>query len=276
MNEWEKAPVRLRLARLGRNMTMRGPLSRQALARILLCGLLLAYWAISLHNLTIIPRVYEDEPWQASTGWKLATDGVFGTELFAGFYGMESHYYGYLPVHPLLLAGVFRLAGLGLFQDRFEPVALGLLTLALTFSLARRLFRDTHVGLLAVLLLLTVRWTNLTPYRISGILFLDVVRISRYDMAVPVFGLGALHAYLTARKTQRGRWYFVTGLLAALTGLVHLYGLFWLPVLLLLVLWDGLPTCAGASARSSPLAAFGLLLLGFVLPWLPYVWSWRL
>jgi hypothetical protein len=195
---------------------------------------------------------------------------------------MEDHYYGYMPLHPLLLAGVFRLAGVGLFQARFVPVALGLLVLALTFSLARRLFRDTRVGLLAVLLLLAVRWTELTLYRTSGILFLDVVRISRYDMAVPVFGLGALHAYLTARETRRGHWYFVVGFLAALAGLAHLYGLFWLPVLLLLTLWDGMPTRTRASPWSSRLSALGSMFLGFVLPWLPYaayvladLYDWR-
>ena len=269
--DWTAAQFEGLYRRLAGSAMMNGLRPRPGLARFLFCGLLLAYWAISLHNLTVVPRVYEDEPWQASTGWKLATEGVFGTDLFRGFYGMESRYYGYMPVHPLLLAGVFRLAGLGLFQDRFEPVALGLLTLALTYGLARRLFRDARVGLLAVLLLLTVRWTDLTPFRISGILFVDVVRISRYDMAVPVFGLAALHTYWTARQAQRGRWYFVAGFLAALAGLAHLYGLFWLPVLLLLAVADGSRASAEARTWRSRLLALGPLLLGFVLPWLPYL-----
>jgi 4-amino-4-deoxy-L-arabinose transferase-like glycosyltransferase len=227
--------------------------------RVLLLGLLLAFWAIALRGLAVVPPVYEDEPWQASTGWKIARDGVFGSDLFAGYAGMENHYYGHMPLHPLLLAAIFRLAGLGLFQARFEPVVLGLLTLALTGSLGRRLFGDARIGLLAVLFLLAVRLTGLTPFQLSGILLIDISRIARYDMLVPVLGLAALHAYLTARAQAGSNWYLAAGLLAGLAGLGHLYGLFWLPVLVFLALWDG--------CRRPQLAA---LLAGALLPWLPY------
>ncbi|HSJ56911.1 MAG TPA: hypothetical protein VLC95_07005 [Anaerolineae bacterium] len=247
------------------------PLRSPVATRTLLCLLLLAYWTISLRHLTVVPRVYEDEPWQASTGWKLATEGVFGTDLFAGFFDMEDRYYGYMPVHPVLLAAVFRLAGLGLFQDRFEPVALGLLVLALTYRLAHRLFGDTRVGLFAILFLLLVRWTGLTPFRTSGIPFIDVVRISRYDPAVPVFGLAALDVYLTAQRARHARCYFAAGLLAALAGLAHVYGLFWMPVLLLLALHDRFLVRVRAGVHSRPFPALLPLLVGFLLPWLPYL-----
>jgi 4-amino-4-deoxy-L-arabinose transferase-like glycosyltransferase len=212
-----------------------------------LLALLLVYWTISLRQLTVVPRVYEDEPWQASTGWKLATEGVLGSDLFAGFYNMENRYYGYMPLHPLFLAGVFRFAGVGLFQARFEAVSLGLLTLALTHSLARRLFKDSRIGLLSIVLLIGVRSTGLTPSQVSGILFLDMARIARYDMVVPVFGLASLHAYLSARERGRAGGYVLSGFLAGLSGLAHLYGVFWLPALILLTLWD-----AGDAAGSSP------------------------
>ena len=101
---------------------------------LILLAILLLYWAVSLHQLDVTPPVYEDEPWQASTGWKLATDGVFGSDLFSGLYGMESRYYGFLPVFPLLLAGTFRLVGLGLFQARLAAVVMGLLPIASSCS----------------------------------------------------------------------------------------------------------------------------------------------
>ncbi len=185
--------------------------------------LLLGFWGVSLWNLAVVPPVYEDEPWQASTGWKLATEGVFGSDMFAGMGGMERRYYGYLPLHPLLLAGIFRVAGIGLFQDRLAPVAMGLLVLALTFALGRRLW-GAGVGLLAVAFLLLARTTTLTPSQYSGILFVDMARLSRYDMVVPLFGLLALHAYLAARR--RPLIYGLAGALAGLAGLSHLYGLF--------------------------------------------------
>jgi hypothetical protein len=270
---------------------------RNRIDLIILGWLLLFYLAISLHNLDVVPQVYEDEPWQASTGWKLATQGVFGSDMLAGFYGMERRYYGFMPLHPLLLAAIFRIAGVGLFQARFETVMLGLLALVLTYKLARRLFHNARIGLLAVLFLLGVRLTGVGPSTVSGILFLDMARIARYDMVVPVFGLASLHAYLSAREHEQKRWYVLAGMLAGLAGLGHLYGLFWLPVVLLLTLWDGyrsIDRCAEC-LRGSGVHAPGwreivaatrtpvsFVLLGFVLPWLPYlayvlgdIYDWR-
>ncbi|MGH2543412.1 MAG: hypothetical protein ACRDIB_11465, partial [Ardenticatenaceae bacterium] len=233
--------------------------------QLLLLLLLLFYWAVSLTHLTVVPPVYEDEPWQASTGWKLATEGVFGSDMFAGLAGMERRYYGYLPLHPMILAATFRLAGLGLFQDRFESVAMGLLVLALTYALGRRLF-GCGVGLLAVGALLLVRSTGLTPYQQSGILLLDIARIARYDMVVPVFGLASLHAYLSARnrmargETRARYWYGLAGLLAGLASLSHLYGAFWITALGLLALWE-------RAGLRNLLSMAG----GFLAPWVLYL-----
>ena len=226
---------------------------------LILLAILLLYWAVSLHQLDVTPPVYEDEPWQASTGWKLATDGVFGSDLFSGLYGMESRYYGFLPVFPLLLAGTFRLVGLGLFQARLAAVVMGLLTLVLTYSLGSRLFRPS-VGLLAVILMLFLRLTVVSRYQGTGILALDFARIARYDAVVPVFGLASLHAYRTASLRRGLGWFGLAGFLAGLAGLSHLYGVFWLAVLAVLVLWDR----DGWRA----LLAVGL---GFGLAWLPYL-----
>ncbi|HEX8969893.1 MAG TPA: hypothetical protein VF937_18565, partial [Chloroflexota bacterium] len=65
----------------------------------------LAVFMVSgLRHLDSVPQVYEDEPWQASTAYKLMTSGVFGSDLFAGFHAMDQRYYGFMPLHPLLLA----------------------------------------------------------------------------------------------------------------------------------------------------------------------------
>lgn len=225
--------------------------------------LLLLYWAVSLRHLTVVPPVYEDEPWQASTGYKLAMEGVFGSDMFAGFYNMDRRYYGYLPLHPLLLVLFFRLFGLGLFQARLETVTLGLLTLALTCALGRRLFKRDAVGILSVLFLLSARLNGLTRIQLTGILLLDIPRIARYDMVVPVFGLAALHAYLAAGCRPSGWRFLLAGLLAGLAGLGHLYGVFWLPALVILAVWN----LRGRLRMRAPL----LIVLGFTLAWLPYL-----
>jgi 4-amino-4-deoxy-L-arabinose transferase-like glycosyltransferase len=222
----------------------------------LAAGLLFAVTAA--RHLDAVPQVYEDEPWQASTAYKLMTSGVFGSDLFAGFYNMDQRYYGFMPLHPLLLAGFFRVLGPGLVQARLETVTLSLLTLLLTFTLGTRLF-SAWVGAIAVVLLVLVRWTGLTYLQLTGIPLVDFARIARYDPFVPVLGLAALHIYLSARWSARWWLYAIAGFLAGLAGLAHLYGLFWLPILIVLALWDSRPKAAS------------WLVLGSLLPWLPYV-----
>ena len=68
--------------------------------------LLGVYLVAALKNLDTLPVVYEDEPFIASTGWKMATEGKFGTDLFTGFYGMENKVFLFLPVYSFRLKKV--------------------------------------------------------------------------------------------------------------------------------------------------------------------------
>src|SRR5919202_287930 len=92
------------------------PLAVAGVAIVLFVGL-------SVWRLDTLPPVYEDEPWQASVAYKLVHQGVFGSDVFAGWNGMEQHYYGFMPLHPLLLAAVFAVLGEGLVQARLEAIA---------------------------------------------------------------------------------------------------------------------------------------------------------
>jgi hypothetical protein len=232
-----------------------------------------------LRHLDVVPQVYEDEPWQASTAYKLATSGVFGSDLFTGFHNMDQRYYGFMPLHPMLMAGVFKLLGVGLAQARVETVLLTAVTLVLTFGLGLRLF-NAWVGGVAVSLLVLVRWTGLTYVQLTGIPVVDLARIARYDPLVPVLGLSALHIYLSARSASsassvspadsvtpthwslshmRAEWlYGISGVVAALAGLAHVYGLFWVIALLVL------------AAREGPRRAATWIVAGAILPWVPY------
>ena len=231
--------------------------------RVTLAALMALYLAVSLNHLAVVPPIHEDEAWQASVGWKLATEGVFGSDMFAGLGHADERYYGFLPVHPLLLAATFRLAGLGLLQARLETVLLGAAVLLLTYALGKRLW-GPPVGLLAVAFLLLVRMDATTPMTPTGILFLDGPRISRYDVAVPVFELAALLLFLIARERRSSSSavfiYGGAGLLAAGAALSHVYGAFWIAVLLVLALWDR------AGVRN-----IAALVVGFLLPCLGYV-----
>lgn len=233
----------------------------------LLMLLLGGYLPISLRHLTSVPPVYGDEPWVASTGLKLAREGVFGSDLFGGFYGTERHYYVFMPVYPLLLAATYKVAGFGLLQTRLASVGLGMLVLIFTYALGRRLYGPA-VGLLAAGLLLLVRLNGVTPYQTTGILLVDMARIARFDLPVPVFGLLSLHAGLSAiRRASAGFW-FLAGFAAAVAGLSHVYGFFWIIVLIILLIApfrDGWNKDRGRFRMLIPL--FG----GFALPCLIYV-----
>ncbi len=226
--------------------------------RAALAALVALYLAISLSHLTVVPPVYEDEPWLASTGWKLAHQGVLGSDLLRGLWGTEHHHFWFMPLHPLLLAATYRVAGFGLLQTRLGPVVMGLLTLVLTYALGRRLF-DRTVGTVAVAALLLLRTAGTTPSQLTGILLVDLSRIARYDVLVPVLGLGALHVFLSAERRRDRRLHAAAGALAGLAALAHVYGAFWIVVLLALAAWN----------RSGP-GALAALAAGCAVPWAAY------
>jgi len=222
---------------------------------------LVAYLSISLPGLTVFPSVGEDESWIAAAPYKLATQGVLGSDLFPGYYGMERHLFEHMPLYPLMQAGVFRLFGVGVAQMRALPVACGLALLLAVFAVGRQLGGD-RVGALAVILMLGLRLTD--GGEATGILLLDRARVNRYDMAVPLFSLLALFAFNRAERDRRGALYFLTGLLTALSGLSHLYGLFWLPVFAGLMI-------ARRRWRALSQRDLWLVLAGFTIAWLPWI-----
>jgi 4-amino-4-deoxy-L-arabinose transferase-like glycosyltransferase len=210
--------------------------------------------------------MYADEPWVASTAWKIVTDGRFGSNMFTGLHGMSEHIYTHLPLYPLILAGFFAVFGLGWWIGRFTTVLLGFFILCLTYSLGRRLFND-KVGLWAVICLLFVRTAGVIFVQLTGILLLDLARITRYDMLVPVFGLLALHLYHTAASRPDWWVYTLAGMMAGCAALSHIYGGFWFVALIILSVWQ----------RRGWRSYLGLG-VGFSFIWLPYllyVWQGR-
>jgi hypothetical protein len=140
----------------------------------------LAYLAVTMPRLGVSPPVGEDEPWIAAAPYKLATQGVLGSDLFAGYYGMEPHHYAHMPIYPPAQAGIFKAFGVGVVQMRALPVACGLLLLAVVFLVGRQAGGD-RVGALAVALMVTLRVS--AGGAATGILLLDRARINRYDIA---------------------------------------------------------------------------------------------
>ena len=235
---------------------------------ILLALVLIVYLSVSLHRLADFPPIGQDEPWIAAAPYKLATQGVYGSDLFAGYYNMDRHDFDHMPVYPLFQAAVFKLFSAGVLQMRMLPAAFGF-ALLLAVVAAGRQAGDIRMGILGAAMLTGLRIGGADDR--TGILVLDLARINRYDIAVPVFGLAALLAFNRGRKDGSGRAFAAAGALAGLATLSHLYGAFWLPVFLVVL-------ALGRKHFFRERASF-LLPAGFAValtPWLAYIagnWS---
>jgi 4-amino-4-deoxy-L-arabinose transferase-like glycosyltransferase len=214
------------------------------------------FLALTLRRLDTVPPLSDDEGWIASSADGLASRGVYGSELIAGFAGGERCTFHHMPLFPLLQAAVFRLAGFGPVALRIPSVLCGLAVLLLSWSVARRLAGGAACLLLLGLLLALRLFEGGAA---SGIPLVDAARVARYDVAVPAFGMAAFAVALAA---ESGAAWLVAGLLAGLATLGHLYGAFWLPAL---------GCVAALRPGQGRLRHVALLAAGWLLACLPYL-----
>lgn len=201
-----------------------------------ICLLLVTFWLFTLWNLSRFPVIHQDEPWILSPGYKLFALGIYGSDFFTGFYGMEQHYLQFMPLMSILEGALTHIAGANLFVMRFVPVACALITLALVFRLGKSV-ASPNVGLLAGVLLVSWAWLPAGGRALgSGVPLIDLARIVRYDILVVPLGLAALLLFVRSQRGERRFRVFAAGIFAGLAGLAHLYGLFWLGALGMLVL----------------------------------------
>ena len=228
------------------------------------------FWAVSTWGLDRLPTLHNDEPAIAAAGYKLFHQGIYGLDMLSGHDGRETIYLEVMPLMPWLQGLSSWLIGVGVWQMRFVPVVCGVLTLALSYALARYL-ANRPTATVALLILFFWRWSplNISPFHLSGIPLADTVRVARYDILLAPLRVAILWAWLRAQATNHLRLYGLAGILVGLAGLSNLYGLFWLPALFLLLIGrprkEGQPPFA-AVARPAffLLAGTGLALL----PWL--------
>jgi 4-amino-4-deoxy-L-arabinose transferase-like glycosyltransferase len=236
-------------------------------------GLIVAFALFNLIALDRMPLVNQDEPWIAEPGLHFWRTGVFASELHRGFFGVERHFLLHAPLFSIAVGGVIALLGPGLYQARLVSLALATATAALTFALGRRLFSPRH-GLLAVLILTVWRVAAEIKIYPSGIPLVDLGRLSRYDIGVPVLTVAACLIVLPLMTTVRPVAALTRGAIArlliagALVGIgvsCHPAALAWAPMisagLLVTRGWrDGVRPClwlaAGTLAGFVPYAAW--------------------
>jgi 4-amino-4-deoxy-L-arabinose transferase-like glycosyltransferase len=237
--------------------------------RSLALGIVLAvaFFGAGFIGLGRRPLVHEDEPWQAVPGYTFWGSGRFASDLFAGFGGSEKHVFLFPPVSPLLVGASLRLAGPSLAAARVVPLLFVAFALVLTERLGTRLF-SPRAGLLGALLLALVPVARTSELLGTGIPLADVARIARYDAVVPALGLASLLVALVRSPGRRGVLSpLLSGVLAGLATLTHLYGAVWLAIC-------ALSTFSAFSAGAAPPGRRGrfrlLLGAGFLLALAPY------
>jgi 4-amino-4-deoxy-L-arabinose transferase-like glycosyltransferase len=226
---------------------------------LVLFALLAFYLLTTLPNLSNDPIVGGDEGWIMSASEKLAREGVFGSDLFAGFYAAEERYYFNLPLHHVVLSGVFKVAGVGLAQARLVGVVFGLAALILTFLLGRRI-GGVYVGLGAAALLVLLR-LNLTAF--TGLTLTDLGAIVRYDLVAVPYAIGAVYLLAREPESPRAGTVAAAGLLLGLASLTQFIGAFYILPVGIFLLTAAVPQ----RRRFLLVAVMGWLIL---VPFLPY------
>src|SRR5690349_396914 len=96
---------------------------RSAIWLVLLLGW---YGLATLPYLDKYPLVTFDEAGIAAPAYKLASEGIYGNDLYTDYYESETRNYEYMPLYPLLVALSFKLFGGGVVQARLVSVLGGL------------------------------------------------------------------------------------------------------------------------------------------------------
>jgi 4-amino-4-deoxy-L-arabinose transferase-like glycosyltransferase len=192
-----------------------------------------------LPNLGRYPPVSGDDSWVMSASYKLASKGVFGSDLYAGFHGADEHYFVALPVYQLLQAASFNLFGAGIISARLVTVASALIVLWATTWLALRWYGVLASALCGLLLVgLRVNLVDLWP----GLPLLAVGRTGRYDMTGVAFTMLTVVCLDLAveRRSHRLAWpTWATGICAGLATLTQFFGAFTVIVIAVTLAWQG-------------------------------------
>jgi 4-amino-4-deoxy-L-arabinose transferase-like glycosyltransferase len=191
---------------------------------------MLVFFYLATNNLANFHPVSEDDVWIMSASYKLAHQGVFGSDLYAGFFDADSRYYISLPGLHLLQALTFRLFGSGIVQARLPVTLAGVSVLWLVCDMARRWY-GKGASLLTALLFLIWRADIIGADARPPLL--QVSQNWRYDVVALAFiwlTIWLLDRLLTRSSRKLA---FSVGLSAAAATLTQFFGLLVLPLVLL-------------------------------------------
>ena len=209
-----------------------------------------------LPNLANHPTLTDDEAWVMSAAYKLASQGVFGSDMFRGFYYADQHYFFNMPGHNFVVAAAFKILGAGVVQARLVGLAYGLAVMVLTYLFARRLY-GVGAAMLALGLLLFLR---LNMGFDTGLPLQELAASIRYDLAPVPFMLGGLLLLLGGASLPRAA---AAGALFGVATLLQFYGAFAIPVAVAFLAFEDLPGKHRAKLAGALMVAAALVCLPY-------------
>jgi len=214
---------------------------------------------LATYNLANYRPVTNDEVELMAVGYKLASQAVLGSDMYAGFYGADQHFFITLPLQHALQAFSFRLFEPGVLQARGVSVVAGMSIVWLVGLLAYRWY---GLAAAAVCELLLVLWPSNLTAASNGLPLLGVARTARYDvLAVATGWLAIAMLDATLRKPRAGRAVLL-GACCGLAAMSQFMGIFVLPV----VVFNWLVARVPVRVLLPILGGFGVI----AVPWLAF------
>jgi 4-amino-4-deoxy-L-arabinose transferase-like glycosyltransferase len=214
--------------------------------------------------------VSNDEVELLEVAYKLATQGVLGSDMYAGFFGAEQHHLWTLPLQHVLDAASFHLLGPGVASARWVSVGAAVCLIWVVGWLGWRWY-----GLLGAIvgeLLLTIWPSNLIGAQ-TTLPLLGVARAARYDV-LAVASIWLAMAVLDSLVRRSGRPFgraVALGVCGGLATLAQFFGAFVWPLVGVAWLWTGRWRRDRLTVAAWSVAG-ALVVLG---PWALYVATYR-
>jgi hypothetical protein len=156
---------------------------------------------------------WSDEAWFANAAFNLATKGRLTTTVLetqgTNLHGLDQHTYWVMPLHLLVQAFWYKIAGFSLLNMRLISVAFGLLALWAWFVVVSKLLGNKEIALLTIVILS------------SDYFFLMGASFGRMDMMSMALGASALAVYLILREKNLGWAVISSQSLIVASGLTH-------------------------------------------------------
>lgn len=203
-------------------------LRRDLLIEILLVGLVIGgFFFLASQKISFHPVPWKDEPWLMQPSFEIVETGKMSMPMFRHFGTELGERIFTDPIFSYLLAIWFKCFGFGMLQARLFNLTLSSGVLLLVYLIGR-LWGGRVCGTIAL------------TFLICDNNYFTSSRFLRNDFTSIFFALAAAFSYLKAKyllqeNIKSGRvWLFISGLLAPLSALSHLNGLY---IIILLAIW---------------------------------------